>query len=181
MNDIHETNAGQNGPATWIESLLSEARLPADFDVRSKTAGQAAYSIDRMRRERRHNKFSELPFHRHIRGLAEFAGASLAPIQQTFGIESWQRITAQAAPLVARVARLIGLTLAETDLSVRWAFFDSMNPERSEEILALSRGDSEPIPVGTTLAAEEAGYSGEEKAELERIARAIRGEYAREL
>jgi hypothetical protein len=54
-----------------------------------------------------------------------------------------------------------------------------MNPERSEEILALSRGDGEPISVVTTLAVEEAGYSGDEKDELERIARAIREEYLR--
>jgi hypothetical protein len=180
VNDLHDANAGQDESAAWIESLLLEARLPSDFEARCKAAGKAAYAIDRMRRERRFNKFSELPFHRHIRGLAQLAGASLTPIERTFGIPDTWQITAQKASVIARVARLIGLTLTETNLSVRWTFFDFLNPERSEEILALSRGDGEPIPVGTTLAVEEAGYSGEERAELERIKRAIREEYARE-
>lgn len=181
MIDFHETNSRQSESVTWIESLLSGMQLPPDFDAHCKTAGQAAYAIDRLRRERRLNRFSELPLHRHIRGLAELAGTSLAPIQQVFGIEDWHKITGKTASRISRVARLIGLTVQEANLSLRWTFFDLMNPERSEEIFALSRGDVEPMPVATTLATEEAEYSSDEKAELERIVRAIREEYSREI
>jgi hypothetical protein len=160
-----------------LTALFSRMKLPAELESRCISASRAAYAVDRMRRERELHQISELPFDRYIHGLAGLAGVSLVEVQRSFGLPNWDRVTASTVSFLARIARLIGLPVADAEIFLRWTYLSRVNQEQSESILAMPRGQHCRIPLGEILDQKEAHYDERQQAELNDILQAIRAEY----
>lgn len=179
MNEHIGNNTDQDEPPVALKDLISKIQLPADLERRSRAAGRAAYVIDRMRWERQCHRIAERPLDRYLRGLAELAGVALDEVQAALALPAWDQVTAATAPLLARVARLIGLPADETGKFTRWTYLGCVDPERSDAILATHRGEPQ-ISIEDALRQQEECYSEEQRAEVARIIEAIRSEYAQE-
>jgi hypothetical protein len=152
-------------------------QLPPELDERCRSSSRAAFALSRMRREREHHRIAELPMDRYINGLAGLAGVSLNEVQTSLGLPSWDNVTSATAPLIARVARLIGLPVGDAEKFVRWTYLGSINREQSDSILAMNRGLSMRTPLDESLHQNETLYNEQQGAELRQIVRAIRIEY----
>jgi hypothetical protein len=164
----------------WLKTLISSVRLPAELDRRCKLASRAAFVIAKMRRERTYHNIADLPLDRYLRGLAELAGVALTEVQSAFSLPALDSVTAVTAPILARIARLVGIPGADTEMYARWTFLQGVDSDRSDAILALSRGPDAKVPLDIALQTQESAYSADQAAELARVIKAIRHEYSRE-
>src|SRR5262249_17329407 len=118
MNEFLNKNDREEMP-DWLATLISKLQISPDLERRSRAAGRSAYAIDRMRKERKRHSLAALPLDRYLRGLAELAGVRLDGVLTSLGLPALDRVTSASAPLMARLARLVGLGAREAELFTR--------------------------------------------------------------
>jgi hypothetical protein len=122
MNESSQNRADEGDPELLLTDLASKTQLSNEQERRCAVAARAAYAIDLMRREHESHGIALLPLDLYLRGLAEFAGVSLDEVLTALELSSQDRATAPLSSgvgLLARVARLIGLTADETQTLAR--------------------------------------------------------------
>jgi hypothetical protein len=185
MNESNEKKIDLGESDLWLKDLVLTMHSSPEVEQRHLTAARAAHAIDLMRKAREHQGFAALPLDRYLRGLAEVAGVSLDEVLTSLGLSPQDRVTAATAPLLARVARLIGLPADETLTLARLMFVDSAVEVRLDAIVGRNPGarasagaDAHPS-IDEVLQQHEKDYSEVQRAELGSIEGAIKSEYTK--
>jgi hypothetical protein len=164
-------------PADWLEPILGAEPVPEELPERCRLAGLAAYHIDSMRRMRANDEFVAMPFGQYVKGLADLARVSLAPMLATLRIEDLCELGQRAIPLLAKLARQLDITERDARNFLRLSVAESAGRDASVMVAAYKGGPTVQDACEKALTFFEAEYDEAGRQRLASVLAAIDEEY----
>src|SRR5204863_8995552 len=100
-------------------------------------------------------------------------------IQLALNLPGWGQVDRGTARLLARIARLIGLSEEDTGRFARWTFLGNTDEAQADALLVMPRGQNAQLQLEESLDQKERLYTAERREELQAVLRAIHAEFDR--
>jgi len=188
--DFKNTSVDQT--PDWLDDVLREsfkdrheAKVVFDepsqaFRQRCQAAADSAFSIVKLRNERRRIGFVPISLAEYVQGLVKVAGVQIEGVLARFGIDDITSGTSDSARKLARLAQELGISLREVLVHVRIGFVERIDSVPVPLLLAHHRSTGVRDQLGeceAVLGLAEAEYDGELLNELRRTEFEIRAAY----
>jgi hypothetical protein len=152
MNNDEMADGDMKQPPGWLSDALGAAggllhfSFPDEPDSndsfirRCREAAEVALGVAKMRKEQQRIGFVPLSFADYVQGLVKVSGVSLQKVLARYGIKDLSATDEDSAPLLARLAREVGMGVRETLAHINISLAAQLNAAPMPLLVARYRG-----------------------------------------